>query len=102
MVAGMVAPWCLAVVSGTGIAPAVAVMEFFVPAAGSMGLDPVRLGTVSALGAHFGRTMSPAAAVVMVCSTLAGARPLDLIRQVAPPLLVGGAVLITAAILRFP
>ena len=67
MAAGMVAPWCLAVVSGTGIAPAVAIMEFFVPAAGSMGLDPVRLGTVSALGAHFGRTMSPAAAVVMVC-----------------------------------
>ena len=102
MVAGMVAPWCLAVISGTGIAPAVAVMEFFVPAAGSMGLDPVRLGTVSALGAHFGRTMSPAAAVVMVCSTLANARALDLIRQVAPPLLVGGAVLITLALLRFP
>jgi DcuC family C4-dicarboxylate transporter len=101
MAAGMVAPWCLAVVSGTGIAPAVAVMEFFVPAAGSMGLDPVRLGTVSALGAHFGRTMSPAAAVVMVCSTLAHARAVELIRQVAPPLLVGGAVLITAAILRF-
>jgi C4-dicarboxylate transporter len=46
--------------------------------------------------------MSPAAAVVMVCSTLAGARPIELIRQVAPPLLVGGAVLIAAAILRFP
>ncbi len=102
MTAGMVAPWGLAVISGTGIAPAVAVMEFFVPAASSMGLDPVRLGTVSSLGAHFGRTMSPAAAVVMICSTLAHARPRELIRQVAPPLLVGGAVLLTAAILRFP
>ncbi len=100
LTAGMVAPWGLAVISGTGIAPAVAVMEFFVPAASSMGLDPVRLGTVSALGAHFGRTMSPAAAVVMVCSTLAHARPIELIRHVAPPLLVGGAVLLTAAILR--
>lgn len=102
MIAGMVGPWCLAVISGTGIAPAVAVMEFFVPAAGSMGLDPVRLGTVSALGAHFGRTMSPAAAVVMVCSTLANARAAELIRQVAPPLLVGGAVLMAAALLRLP
>src|SRR5262249_36393912 len=63
LVAGTVAPWCLAVICGSGIAPAVAVMEFFVPAADSMGLDPVRLGTMSALGAHFGRTMSPAAAV---------------------------------------
>jgi DcuC family C4-dicarboxylate transporter len=102
MIAGMVAPWCLAVISGTGIAPAVAVMEFFVPAAGTMGLDPVRLGTVSALGAHFGRTMSPAAAVVMVSSTLANARAADLIRRVAPPLLVGGVVLIAAALLRLP
>lgn len=102
MAAGMMAPWCLAVISGTGIAPAVAVMEFFVPAADAMGLDPVRLGTVSSLGAHFGRTMSPAAAVVMVCSTLAGARALELIRQVAPPLLVGGIVLIAAALFGFP
>ncbi len=102
MFAGMVAPWCLAVICGSGIAPAVAVMEFFVPAAGTMGLDPVRLGTVSVLGAHFGRTMSPAAAVVMVSSTLANARAADLIRRVAPPLLVGGAVLIAAALLRLP
>lgn len=101
MIVGAVAPWGLAVVSGTGIAPAVAIMEFFVPAAGSMGLDPVRLGTVSALGAHFGRTMSPAAAVVMVSSTLAGARSIELIRHVAPPLLAGGVVLIAAALLRF-
>jgi len=34
----------LAVVSGTGIAPAVSIMEFFVPVAPSMHLDPVRLG----------------------------------------------------------
>jgi DcuC family C4-dicarboxylate transporter len=102
MIAAMVAPWCLAVICGSGIAPAVAVMEFFVPAAGTMGLDPVRLGTVSALGAHFGRTMSPAAAVVLVSSTLANARAADLIRRVAPPLIVGGIVLITASLVGFP
>jgi DcuC family C4-dicarboxylate transporter len=101
-VVAMTAPWCLAVVSGTGIAPAVAVMEFFVPAAGSMGLDPSRLGTVAALGAHFGRTMSPAAAVVMVSASLAQARASHLIREVAPALLVGGLVLLAAAILGFP
>jgi C4-dicarboxylate transporter, DcuC family len=99
MVVAMTAPWCLAVVSGTGIAPAVAVMEFFVPAAGSMGLDPTRLGTVAALGAHFGRTMSPAAAVVMVAASLSQARASHLIREVAPALLVGGLVLLAAAIL---
>ncbi len=100
MVAAMVGPWCLAVIAGTGIAPAVAVMEFFVPAADRMELDPVRLGTVASLSAHFGRTMSPAAAVVMVSSTLAGARPSELIRHVAPALLAGGVVMIAAALCR--
>ncbi len=102
MVVAMTAPWCLAVVSGTGIAPAVAVMEFFVPAAASMGLDPTRLGTVAALGAHFGRTMSPAAAVVMVAAGLSQAKASHLIREVAPALLIGGLVLIAAAILMPP
>jgi C4-dicarboxylate transporter, DcuC family len=94
-----VAPWALAVISGTGIAPAVALMEFFVPVAGQMGIDPVRLGTLSALGAHFGRTMSPAAAVVMMSSRVAGTPPADLIRLVALPLLAGGSVLLATALM---
>jgi C4-dicarboxylate transporter, DcuC family len=100
MTVATLAPWGLAFVSGTGIAPAVAVMEFFVPEAVSMGLEPVRLGTMAALGAHFGRTMSPAAAVVMVSSRLSGSSARELIREVAVPLFVGGAVLLGAAMLR--
>ncbi|MGO9466370.1 MAG: C4-dicarboxylate transporter DcuC [Isosphaeraceae bacterium] len=99
-VVATIAPWSLAVVSGTGIAPAVAIMEFFIPAAGSMGLEPVQLGTLAALGAHYGRTMSPAAAVVMVSSRLAQSSARELIREVAIPLFVGGAVLLVAAMLR--
>jgi DcuC family C4-dicarboxylate transporter len=99
MIVATLAPWGLAFVAGTGIAPAVAVMEFFVPAASSIGLEPVRLGTMAALGAHFGRTMSPAAAVVMVSSRLSQASPRELIKEVAIPLFVGGAVLIVAALL---
>ncbi len=99
-VVAMIAPWGLAVVSGTGIAPAVAIMEFFIPAAGSMGLEPVQLGTLAALGAHFGRTMSPAAAVVMVSSRLSQSSAKELIREVAIPLFVGGGALLVAALLR--
>jgi DcuC family C4-dicarboxylate transporter len=99
MLVSLLGPWGLAVVCGSGIAPAVSVMEFFVPAAQTMGLDPIRLGTISALGAHFGRTMSPAAAVVMVSSSLSGSRPSDLIRLVAPALAAGGLVLLTSSIL---
>jgi DcuC family C4-dicarboxylate transporter len=75
-------------------------MEFFVPVAASMGLDPVRLGTVAAVGSHFGRTMSPAAAVVAMSSKLAYAPPGSLIRQVFPPLALGGAVLLSAMLLK--
>jgi DcuC family C4-dicarboxylate transporter len=95
-------PWALAAISGTGIAPAVSVMEFFVPAAGEMGLEPVRLGTLAAMGAHFGRTMSPAAAVVMVCSRLTHTPPSTLIRGVTPPLFIGGVVLVLIALITQP
>jgi DcuC family C4-dicarboxylate transporter len=100
IVVGTAAPWGLAFVSGTGIAPAVSIMEFFVPEATSMGLDPARVGTMAALGAHFGRTMSPAAAVVMVSSRLSQSSARELIRDVAIPLFLGGAVLLGAALLR--
>jgi DcuC family C4-dicarboxylate transporter len=101
MVVATAAPWCLAIVSGTGIAPAVAVMEFFVPGAASMGIDPIRLGTLTAMGAHFGRTMSPAAAVVMVAARLSGAPAPELIRRVSLPLLFGGLLLLAAALVGF-
>ncbi|HKM53930.1 MAG TPA: hypothetical protein VJY33_11005, partial [Isosphaeraceae bacterium] len=94
-----IAPWALAVVSGTAIAPAVSIMEFFVPDAASMHLDPVRLGMVAALGSHFGRTMSPAAAVVAMSSKLAHVPPSSLIRQVVLPLAIGGATLLVATLL---
>jgi DcuC family C4-dicarboxylate transporter len=100
LIVSTVVPWALAVVSGTGIAPAVSIMEFFVPVSASMGLDPIRLGTVAALGSHFGRTMSPAAAVMAMSARLAYVPASDLIRRVTPPLLVGGGVLLSAAMMR--
>jgi DcuC family C4-dicarboxylate transporter len=95
---GLFLPWSLAVISGTGIAPAVSVMEFFVPATEGMGLDPVRLGTLSAMGAHFGRTMSPAAAVVAISARLSETSPRELVRLVSIPLLAGGIILVLTAL----
>jgi DcuC family C4-dicarboxylate transporter len=100
MMVATAAPWSLAFVAGTGIAPAIAIMEFFVPVAGRMGIDPVRLGTLAALGAHFGRTMSPASAVAAMSASLAESRPSELVRHVAVPLLIGGVVLMAAVLLR--
>jgi DcuC family C4-dicarboxylate transporter len=90
-------PWSLASISGSGIAPAVAVMKALVPQAQALGFVPTRLGTIIALSAHFGRTMSPVAAVVFMCSNLSGAPTTELVRRVAPALIVGGMVLFVVA-----
>jgi DcuC family C4-dicarboxylate transporter len=99
MIAAALVPWGLGIVSGSGIAPAVAIMDFFVPAAEGLGLDPVRIGTLASLAAHFGRTMSPAAAVVAMSSRLVDAPPFELLRRVAPPLLFGLLVMIVVSLL---
>src|SRR5262249_2504127 len=94
LVAAWLSAWFFAVVCGSGIARAGAVMTALPEEAEALGLDPIRLGALTAMGAHFGRTMSPAAAVVMMSAGLAGATPRDLIRIVALPLLGGGVVLL--------
>jgi len=99
MLTGGSVAWGLATITGSGIAPAVAIMKAMVPAAESLGIDPHRLGALIALTAHFGRTMSPAAAVVFLSASLSRASAKDLIKRVIPPLLVGGAVLVLAAAL---
>lgn len=99
LVVGGLMAWALATLSGSGIAPAVAVMRLLVPSAEALGLDPVRLGTTIALAAHFGRTMSPVAAVALFSASITGTSAVDLVKRVALPLLAGGVVLFTVAAL---
>jgi DcuC family C4-dicarboxylate transporter len=94
------APWGMAFVCGSGIAPAVAVMNSLVPVADALHIDPIRLGTVIALAAHFGRTMSPVAAVVFMSTTLTKTAANAVITRVFPALLIGGVVLFLAAFLK--
>jgi C4-dicarboxylate transporter, DcuC family len=84
----------MALLTGSGIAPSLTFIESFLPNAGAWHVDPVGLGIVAAQSAAIGRTLSPAAAVVMVCSTLAGVPPLLLLRRAAPPLLIGWLVIL--------
>jgi DcuC family C4-dicarboxylate transporter len=90
-------PWGMARVCGSGIAPAVAVMRALVPEAARLGLDPLRLGAVASMAAHFGRTMSPAAAVVAMSSSLAGVDRDEILPRVGWPLMVGLGALPLAA-----
>jgi DcuC family C4-dicarboxylate transporter len=90
--AAVVVPGGLALLTGSGIAPSITFIEAFVPHAATWGLDPAGLGMVAAQAAAIGRTLSPAAAVVMVSSTLAGVTPLALLRRAAPPLIAAWVV----------
>jgi DcuC family C4-dicarboxylate transporter len=104
-VASLVIPWVMACVTGTAVGTAPLVINILLPIA--MGTDPKspaaiatggRIGGVNAIAAQFGRTSSPVAPVTIMCATLARARPIDLVKRTAPPLLAGGAVLLIAAL----
>jgi DcuC family C4-dicarboxylate transporter len=92
-------PGGLAAVSGSGIAPAVAVMKVLVPLAPSMGLDPGLVGAHCAVAAQLGRTMSPAAAVVMMTSVVSGVPAVELLKRVTIPLVAGAAATLVAGLL---
>jgi C4-dicarboxylate transporter, DcuC family len=97
--AAVTVPLALATATGSGIAPGVAVMNVLVPIADSIGVEPMRVGALTAVSAQLGRTMSPAAAVVMMSSAVSGVPAIELVKRVAPPLLAGAAVLLVAGML---
>lgn len=96
--ASLILPFTLAGVTGSGSAPAIAVMNVLVPVAAKMNLDAIGLGALIAVAAQLGRTMSPVAAVVVMCATLSGQPPLSLVKYVTIPLLAGFVALLVAAL----
>ncbi|MBX3399394.1 MAG: C4-dicarboxylate transporter DcuC [Gemmataceae bacterium] len=84
-----VVPMLFAFVSGSGIASTKGLYEFFHDPAVALGHDPNAVGAVVSMGAAAGRTMSPVAAVVLMSGTLTGAKPFDIVKRVAPPLMAG-------------
>ncbi|HEY3788152.1 MAG TPA: C4-dicarboxylate transporter DcuC [Urbifossiella sp.] len=87
-------PLAFAAVSGSGMASTQSLYGFFYEPALDHGHDPTAVGSMVALGAAAGRTMSPVAAVTLMCATLTGTNPFTLARRVAMPLLVGITVVI--------
>jgi DcuC family C4-dicarboxylate transporter len=88
-------PLLFAAVSGSGMASTQSLYGFFHAPAVALGLDPTAIGALVSLGSAAGRTMSPVAAVVLMCGTLTGTSPFALAKRVALPLL-GGMVMVVA------
>ena len=100
-IAGL-ASLAFATLCGSGMATAQSLFSFFAEPALRSGIDPTHVGAVVSLAAAAGRTMSPVSAVCLMTATLTGTKPLDLMKQVGPPLVIGTLAVIIAAMLRVP
>jgi DcuC family C4-dicarboxylate transporter len=87
-------PLAFAALSGSGMASTQSLYGFFHGPAEALGLDPVAVGSLVSIGSAAGRTMSPVAAVCLMCATLTGTNPFTLAKRVAVPLLTGITVLV--------
>lgn len=92
-----VVPATFAFVCGSGMASTQSLYGFFHDPAVALGQDPLAVGAMVSVGSAAGRTMSPVAAVALMCATLTGAKPFDLVKRVGPPLVAG---LATAILLK--
>jgi DcuC family C4-dicarboxylate transporter len=90
-------PSGFAFLSGSGMAATSSLYEIFVEPARHLGHDPMQVGALVSIASAAGRTMSPFAAVVLMSAKMTGTNPFDLVRRVAPPLLIG---IVTIVILR--
>jgi DcuC family C4-dicarboxylate transporter len=87
-------PLAFAAVSGSGMASTNVLYEFFYRPAVALGHDPVDVGALVSLGSAAGRTLSPVAAVTLMCAKLTDTNPFTLAKRVAVPLLAGMAVVV--------
>jgi len=85
-----VVPYCFAIISGSGTAPSVAFTNAVVPSLAAVNpAQAVDIGILGAIGATFGRTMSPVAAVIIFSAGLCHVKPLHIAERTAPALLCG-------------
>jgi DcuC family C4-dicarboxylate transporter len=97
--AAVLMPLGFAWLAGSGMASTQSLFGFFVGPARSLGEDPIQVGAVVSLSAAAGRTMSPVAAVTLMCAAMTGADPLALVRRVALPLLAGILAVLGASVM---
>ncbi|HYH63730.1 MAG TPA: C4-dicarboxylate transporter DcuC [Urbifossiella sp.] len=87
-------PLAFAAVSGSGMASTQSLYGFFFQPAVDLGHDPTAVGALVGVGSAAGRTMSPVAAVTLMCATLTHTNPFVLAKRVALPLLAGVAAVV--------
>jgi C4-dicarboxylate transporter, DcuC family len=87
---------------GSGMAATQSLFDSFAGPALQLGIDPAHAGAVVSLSAAAGRTMSPVAAVTLMCARLTECSPMELMKRVAIPLLAAVAAMVATAVLIRP
>jgi DcuC family C4-dicarboxylate transporter len=94
-------PLAFAWLSGSGFAATQSLYGFFVKPAQELGVSAVDLGALVSIAAAAGRTMSPVAAVTLMCASMTQSSPVALCKRVAVPLLVGLVCVLATALVMF-
>ncbi len=92
-------PLAFAWVCGSGMASTQSLFQFFVAPSQVLNVSPLHIGAVVSIASAAGRTMSPVAAVTLMCATLTETNPFQLVRRVAIPLLAAMMVVVIIALL---
>jgi DcuC family C4-dicarboxylate transporter len=95
-------PLSFATLCGSGMATTQSLFNFFAEPALLLDTDPTHVGAVVSIASAAGRTMSPVAAVTLMCARMTDTTPLQLSKQVAVPLLISVAVVIIIAMIIAP
>src|SRR5262249_1093493 len=93
-------PRLLGVIRGSGIGPSVAFSKAVLPALRDHLPAALDLGVLAAIAATFGRTMSPAAAVVIFSANHSGVPATEVVKRTALPLIAGFAMVLLIVIAR--
>ncbi len=82
-------PGAFAWVSGSGMASTQSLFGFFVEPTGNLNQDANAVGAMVSVASAAGRTMSPVAAIALMCAALTGESPVALVKRTAGPMLLG-------------
>ncbi|CAN5593897.1 C4-dicarboxylate transporter DcuC [soil metagenome] len=86
---------------GSGMAATQSLYKFFVKPAQTIGVSAVDLGALVGIAAAAGRTLSPVAAVTLMCASMTNTKPIELCKRVAIPLLAGLVCLLVLGLILF-
>ncbi len=102
LIGAAVLPLAFAALCGSGMAATQSLVGFFTLPALQAAIDPTHVGALISLCAAAGRTMSPAAAVGMICGEMTATSHLELCRRVVLPLILAAAAMTAAALVLAP